>query len=264
MSTRAPVMFIGHGSPMFAIEPGKPGELLREFSAHFADIEAVLIISPHWMTRGLEITAADSLETIHDFGGFPRELYQLQYDAPGAGSTAETVQTVLAEGGFTATLNHSRGRDHGAWVPMIHLLPEQKLPVLQLSLDANMDPDELVRLGESLINLREQGIAVIASGGLTHNLYEIQPLNAKPVAYVERFTCWVREQVEIRDVQALSAPHLLSDDFARAHPTAEHYLPLLIAMGASDESDQLSVLAGGIQHGVISMESYGWVCSSGL
>ncbi|WP_370280611.1 dioxygenase [Pontibacterium sp.] len=259
MSTRAPVMFIGHGSPMFAVEPGKPGELMREFSAHFVDVEAVLIISPHWMTRGLEITAADSLEIIHDFGGFPRELYQLQYDAPGSGSVAETVQSVLVECGFDASLNHSRGRDHGAWVPMIHLLPDEKLPVLQLSLDANMDPDELVRLGETLKGLREQGIAVIASGSLTHNLYEIQHLEAKPADYVGRFTRWVREQVEAREVQALSAPHLLSDDFARAHPSAEHYLPLLIAMGATDESDRLSVLDGGVQHGVISMESYGWV-----
>lgn len=258
MSTRAPVMFIGHGSPMFAIEPGKPGKLLYEFSGHFADATAVLIISPHWMTRGLEITAADSLETIHDFGGFPRELYQLQYGASGSGAVAQTVQTVLAEGGFESVLNHSRGRDHGAWVPMIHLLPDEKRLVLQLSLDANLDTDELVRLGETLKGLREQGIAVIASGSLTHNLYEIQPLEAEPAEYVERFTCWVREQVEARDVQALSAPHLLSDDFARAHPTAEHYLPLLIAMGASDESDRLSVLDGGIQHGVISMESYGW------
>lgn len=259
MSTRAPVMFIGHGSPMFAIEPGKPGELLREFSAHLKDVKAVLIISPHWMTRGMEITAAESLETIHDFGGFPRELYQLQYAAPGSDSVAQAVQAVLAEGGFTATLNHSRGRDHGAWVPMMHLLPDEKLPVLQLSLDANMDPDELVRLGETLNGLREQGIAVIASGSLTHNLYEIQRLDAKPAGYVERFTRWVREQVEVRDVQALSAPHLLSDDFARAHPTAEHYLPLLIAMGATDGADRLSVLDGRVQHGVISMESYGWV-----
>lgn len=259
MSTRAPVMFIGHGSPMFTIEPGKPGELLRKFSAHFTDVEAVLIISPHWMTRGLEITAAEALETIHDFGGFPRELYELQYGAPGAGSVAQTIQAVLVESGFKAALNHSRGRDHGAWVPMIHLLPDEKLPVLQLSLDANLDTAELFRLGETLKALREKGIAVIASGSLTHNLYEIQHLGAKPADYVERFTRWVREQVEAREVQALSAPHLLNDDFKRAHPTAEHYLPLLIAMGASDESDRLSVLDGGVQHGVISMESYGWV-----
>lgn len=259
MSTRAPVMFIGHGSPMFAIEPGRPGELMREFSAHFVDVEAVLIISPHWMTRGLEITASDSLETIHDFGGFPRELYKLHYNAPGSSSVAQTVQAVLADGGFESVLNHTRGRDHGSWVPMMHLLPEEKIPVLQLSLDGNLDTDELVRLGETLSVLREKGIAVIASGSLTHNLYEIQHMGAKPAEYAERFTQWVREQVEAREAQALSAPHLLSDDFARAHPTAEHYLPLLIAMGASDESDQLLVLEGGVQHGVISMESYGWV-----
>jgi len=259
MSARAPVMFIGHGSPMFAIEPGKPGELLREFGEHFANVTAVLVISPHWMTRRLEITAADSLETIHDFGGFPHELYKLQFNAPGSYLVAQAVQAVLAGGGFDAVLNHSRGRDHGAWVPMIHLLPDENLPVLQLSLGANLDAQALVSLGKALKQLREQGIAIIASGSLTHNLYEIQPLNAKPAEYVLRFTNWVREHVKVRDVQALSSPHRHSDDFARSHPTTEHYLPLLIAMGASDELDLLSGLDGGIQHGVISMESYGWV-----
>lgn len=259
MSARAPVMFIGHGSPMFAIEPGKPGKLLREFGENFTNVTAVLVISPHWMTRGLEITAANSLETIHDFGGFPHELYQLQYTAPGSATVAQTVQAALTGGEFDAVLNHSRGRDHGAWVPMIHLLPAENLPVLQLSLDANLNAQALVSMGNVLKQLREQGIAIIASGSLTHNLYEIQPLNAKPAEYVQRFTHWVREHVKVRDVQALSSPHLHSDDFTRAHPTAEHYLPLLIAMGASDELDSLSVLDGEIQHGVISMESYGWV-----
>ena len=259
MSTRAPVMFIGHGSPIFATESGKLGEQLREFSSNFADVEAVLIVSPHWLTRGIEITAKDSLETIHDFSGFPRELYKLQYGAPGSGILAQIIQTELATAGFNANLNHSRGRDHGAWVPMMHLLPDEKLPVLQLSLDVNLNAEELIRLGETLRALREQGIAVIASGSLTHNLYEIQHLDAKPAEYVERFTRWVREQIKTRELQALSTPHLLTDEFSRAHPTTEHYLPLLIALGASDASDQLSVLDGGIQHGVISMESYGWV-----
>lgn len=259
MSKRAPVMFIGHGSPMFAVEPGRPGELLGDVSAHFSNVAAVLIISPHWITQGMEITAADSLQTIHDFGGFPRELYEVQYNAPGSESVAEAVRTALLAGGYSPKHNHKRGRDHGAWVPMIHLLPDGNVPVLQLSLDANLDTDELVRLGETLKALRAQGVAVIASGSLTHNLYEIQALEAKPAEYVERFTHWVRAQVQARDIQALSAPQLLSDDFTRAHPTAEHYLPLLIAMGASDESDDLSVLDGGIQYGVISMESYAWV-----
>lgn len=256
---RAPVMFIGHGSPMFALQPGRPGALLQVFGAHFHPVEAVLIISPHWMTRGLEITAADALETIHDFGGFPDELYRQQYDAPGSEAIAQSVQGVLAGAGFGARLNYSRGRDHGAWVPMIHLLPGQQLPVLQLSLDTRSDGAELLRLGESLKSLRESGIAVIASGSLTHNLYEVAPQDARPAAYAERFALWVREQVKARHSDALITAHKHTEDFARAHPTAEHYLPLLIAMGASDEADRLQVLDGGIQHGVISMESYGWV-----
>lgn len=259
MNTRAPVMFIGHGSPMFATDSGKPVQLLREFSRNFSNVKAVLIISPHWITQGMEITAGDTLDTIHDFGGFPRDLYTLQYNAPGSEKFALMIQSQLDEGGIKAGLNYSRGRDHGAWVPMMHLLPDEERPVLQLSLDVNLKSDQLIELGETLKTLREQGIAVIASGSLTHNLREVQSLNAKPAEYAETLTQWVRDQVKTRDLEVLSVPHLHNNDFVRAHPTTEHYLPLLIAMGASDESDQLTVLDSGIQHAVISMESYGWV-----
>ena len=258
MTQRAPAMFISHGSPMFAVEPGQAGALLTGFGEQFSDVTAVLVISPHWMTRGLELMSTAQPDTLHDFGGFPRELYQLQFDAPGSSEIAAQVKAVLEGQHISVALNSQRGRDHGAWVPMLHLRPDTQVPVLQLSLDMTMDTDALIKLGKALLPLREQGIAVIASGGLTHNLYEICAPGSPPAEYVQRFQGWVREQVTNRNLAALALPQRYSDDFQRAHPTAEHYLPLLIAMGASDANDQLSVLEGGILHGVLSMESYGW------
>lgn len=259
MTQRAPAMYIGHGSPMFALQPGKAGALLNEFSRYFTDVKAVLMISPHWMTNGLALTAADELDTIHDFYGFPDSLYRVTYKAPGDQKTADLVSQHLKSAGYEVSLDSNRGRDHGAWVPMLHLLPEANIPVIQLSLDRTLNAHGLIKLGETLKNLRDEGIAVIASGSLTHNLYEIQPEQAPPVSYADRFEKWVRNSVEKRDAERLSNPEQFCDDFKRAHPTAEHYVPLLVALGASDEADQLQVLEGGILHGVISMESYGWV-----
>lgn len=256
---RAPAMYIGHGSPMFALQPGKAGALLNDFGRYFHDVKAVLIISPHWMTKGLALTTSDSLETIHDFYGFPDPLYRVSYNAPGDHTVAVEVQQQLEKTGYQINMDSNRGRDHGAWVPMLHLLPEENLPVIQLSLDRTMDSAGLIKLGEALNPLRDRGIAIIASGSLTHNLYEIQPEQAPPVAYADRFEKWVRECVKNCDIEQLINPHLYSKDFKRSHPTDEHYVTLLIAMGASGPDEQLQVLEGGILHGVISMESYGWV-----
>lgn len=259
MTQRAPAMYIGHGSPMFALKPGKSGTLLNHFSKYFSEVKAVLIISPHWMTQGLALTSGNNLETIHDFYGFPDPLYKVSYNAPGDQTIASEIKQQLEVTGYQINMDSNRGRDHGAWVPMIHLLPEENLPVIQLSLDQSLNSEGLIKLGEALKPLRERGIAIIASGSLTHNLYEIQPEQAPPVAYAERFEKWVRGSVKNRDTEQLSNPQLYNEDFKRAHPTEEHYLPLLVAIGASDADEELQVLEGGILHGVISMESYGWV-----
>jgi 4,5-DOPA dioxygenase extradiol len=244
---------------MFALQPGKAGALLNDFSQHFSETRAVLIISPHWMTKGLAVTSGNHLETIHDFSGFPDPLYKVSYNAPGEQSVAAEVQQQLETAGYQINMDANRGRDHGAWVPMIHLLPEENLPVIQLSLDRTLNVEGLLKLGQSLKPLRDQGIAIIASGSLTHNLYEIQPEQAPPFAYADRFEKWVRACVQNRDTQQLIKPHQYNQDFKRSHPTDEHYVTLLIALGASEASEQLHVLEGGILHGVISMESYGWV-----
>lgn len=237
---------------------GPAGEHLQRLATEFADVRALLVISPHWISKGLQLSAAVELETIHDFGGFPGQLYQLSYPAKGDPQLADEIAKRLEQHGFLAGLNGQRGLDHGAWVPLMYLMPEAEIPVIQLSLDMDLDSRRLVELGRVLAGLRQDGIGIIATGGITHNLHDMGPELSPSVAYAERFQLWVRERVEQRDIGSLCQPHIESADFRQAHPSAEHYLPLLIAMGAITDSDHLKLLQSPILHRAISMESYFW------
>lgn len=254
--TRAPSLFVSHGSPMFALEPGRLGPNLTRLGAAL-DLSAIVIVSPHWTTRGVRVTAAASPETIHDFGGFPPALYTLQYPARGEPALAADIARRLVDAGFEATIDAGRGLDHGAWVPLRYLRPAADVPVLQVSLPQGIDAAGALRLGEALAPLRDAGVLVVGSGSLTHNLYEFRQHIADP-EYAQQFADWVADAVARRDVDALvhyreRAPHA-----ARAHPTEEHYLPLLVALGASDARDERVRVEGGMTYGVLSMDSFGF------
>ena len=256
--TRAPVFFISHGAPTFALEPGLLGPQLQQLGAQLADVKAVLVVSPHWQTRDMRVGSSPKPETVHDFGGFPAELYTLQYPAPGEPGLANAAAHLLADAGFATGLDERRGLDHGAWVPLYHLLPAAKVPVFQVSMPVSLTTAQAVDMGSALASLRAQGVAIVASGSMTHNLYEIRQPDAKPEAYAQEFAAWVRAAVQAHAVQPLinyraEAPHA-----ARAHPTQEHFLPLLVALGAQQDGDTVQVLDGGITLGVLSMESYVW------
>ncbi|BBB27588.1 DODA-type extradiol aromatic ring-opening family dioxygenase [Amphritea japonica] len=258
MEDKAPVMFISHGSPMWAIDPGEAGKQLSRFQSLFLDCKAILVISPHWQTKGLQLTAVDNPETIHDFGGFPEALYQLRYPAIGHPELAATIQLHLQQNQFKVELDRCRGLDHGAWVPLMHLAPAAHIPVLQLSLDSRLNPVNLLLLGRVLGELRSMGVAIIATGGVTHNLFDIAFNHDPPVAYAQRFQDWVREKVASRDTTALSQPDVETKDYQQAHPSSEHYLPLLMAVGASNWQDSFRVLESPILYRSLSMESYLW------
>lgn len=254
---RAPSLFVSHGSPMFALEPGQLGPNLSRIGAHLRDVRAIVVVSPHWSTRGVRVTAASTLDTIHDFGGFPAPLYALQYPAHGEPALAGRIVEQLNAAGFDAAPDASRGLDHGAWVPLRYLRPEADVPVLQVSLPHGLDTAGALRLGEALKPLRDEGVLVVGSGSLTHNLYEFRRHIADP-DYAQRFADWVADAVARGDVEALvryrdRAPHA-----ARAHPTEEHYLPLLVALGASDAGDDRERIEGGMTYGVLSMDSFGF------
>lgn len=255
---RAPVFFISHGAPTFALEPGQLGANLNALGQQLAGIKAVLVVSPHWQTRELQVLTTPRPDTVHDFGGFPQALYQLQYPAPGQPELALEALRLLTQAGWPATVDASRGLDHGAWVPLWHLLPQATVPVFQVSMPYQLDTAGALALGRALAPLRERGVLIVGSGSLTHNLHDLQPPAAPAAAYAVEFAHWIGHAVARADVDALLDYRLRAPHAERAHPTQEHFLPLLVAMGASHESEKVRVIAGDITHGVLSMESYAW------
>ena len=255
---RAPVLFISHGAPTFALEPGVLGARLREIGASLGALRGVAIVSPHWQTRNLRVSTNVQPETIHDFGGFDPRLYTLTYPAPGDPDSARTTLRLLADAGIPALGDDKWGLDHGAWVPMMHMLPDARVPVFQISVPYDLSTQDAITLGRALAPLRDQGIAILGSGSMTHNLSEFRGATNTDAPYVSEFTDWIRAAVLRRDLPALvdyrrQAPHAV-----RAHPTEEHFLPLHIAIGASDDGEAATVLEGQTTYGIINMESYGW------
>jgi 4,5-DOPA dioxygenase extradiol len=255
--SRMPSLFVSHGSPTFATDPGRAGPLLQRLGRELSRPRAVLVLSPHWITRDPRVTTSPAPETVHDFGGFPEELYRIQYPAPGSPDLAARAIELLRAAGWAAAADANRGLDHGAWVPVRHLFPAADIPVIQVSMPATLDPAAAVRLGRALAPLSDEGVLIIGSGSITHNLYEFrQDLGADAAAYAVQFTEWARRAVEAHDGQALvdylaRAPHA-----QRAHPTPDHYLPLPFAWGAAQPDAPVQVLDGGMTHGVLAMDAY--------
>jgi 4,5-DOPA dioxygenase extradiol len=256
--TRMPVLFVSHGAPTFATEPGRAGALLTALGKQLPTPRAVVVMSPHWMTPGVEVTTSPAPQTIHDFGGFPAELYRIQYPAPGSPEVAQRVIELLGEAGIPARADAQRGLDHGAWVPVRHLFPDADVPVVQVSMPRRLDAAGAVAYGKALAALADEGVLVIGSGSLTHNLYEFGQYEdgGDDAPYAAEFVQWARDALAARDEGALvhyleRAPHA-----QRAHPTPDHYLPLPFVFGASRPDEKVAVLDGGMRYGMLSMESY--------
>ncbi len=251
-----PSLFISHGSPTFALDPGVLGPQLTALGKALPTPRAVLVLSPHWMSRALTVTSGRQPGTIHDFGGFAPALYQTDYPAPGAPGVAAEVIAVLAQSGLVASDDDTRGRDHGAWVPMMHLYPTAQVPVIQLAQPHTPSPLALLELGRSVAPLRARDILIVGSGSLTHNLYDIGA-GAEASAYARTFADWVGARLAAGDLEALLNYRVASPDARRAHPTDEHFLPLFFAIGAADKDwTHVQRVDGGITHDVLSMDSF--------
>jgi 4,5-DOPA dioxygenase extradiol len=255
---RTPSLFVSHGSPTFAIDPGQAGPLLAQLGRDLPKPRAVLVLSPHWITRGLRVGTSSKPETIHDFGGFAEELYRIQYPAPGAPDVAMRALELLNADGWQAQPDNERGLDHGAWVPVRHLYPDADVPVFQVSMPHTLTGESAVKLGRALAPLANEGVLIIGSGSITHNLREVQwaATPGEGENYATEFVNWARKSVKAHDGNALanylqSAPHAL-----RAHPTPDHYLPLPFAFGAADEKADVRVIDGGMTFGVLAMDAY--------
>ena len=255
--TLMPTIFISHGSPMFALEPGIAGAKLNALGVSLPRPKAIAVISPHWMTRGAAVCTNLKPETIHDFGGFDPRLYLMQYPALSLMKYAQIAIDLIASAGWNPVATDRWGLDHGAWVPLRYLYPKADVPVFQISLPVGLSEMQAFEYGQALRGLREQGVLIVGSGSLTHNLGEFrgQPHDAPVQPYVRAFVDWVREAVSAGDVASLQRTRELAPHAVRSHPTDEHYLPLLVAMGAA-HGQAGRLVDGGVTHGILSMDSF--------
>lgn len=236
-TSRMPVLFVGHGSPMNAIEDNPWSRGFRKLPELLPRPRAILSVSAHWYADGIFTTGNARPETIHDFGGFPRELFEMQYPAPGEPVVANRAVTLLASAG--AEVRTDWGLDHGTWTVLHHMYPRADIPVVQLSIDERLAPAGHLALGQALAPLRGEGILILASGTLTHNLrYEMtQGAGARtPPPWAARFDADAARAAQQHDADFL-ARAVEAPDGRMSHPTLDHYLPLLYAVGAADKAD---------------------------
>lgn len=252
-----PSIFISHGSPMHAIQAGNAGLAWARLGQTLPRPKAILMMSAHWETNVPMLTGSSQPDTIHDFGGFPEELYRIRYPAPGSNELAQQSRQLLTQAGITAAIDGCRGLDHGAWAPLLHMYPQADIPVVQISVQPALGPRHHYEIGRALAPLGDQEILLIGSGHMTHNLRDwmLGRPGATPVAYAREFQAWIRQHIAEQDTDALldyrtQAPHAV-----RAHPTDEHFLPLFFALGAAGHQATATWINDDIEHGVLAMDS---------
>jgi 4,5-DOPA dioxygenase extradiol len=256
--SQLPAIFISHGAPDLPLRPSATRDFLIQLGRQLDRPQAILVISAHWNTTQPLVSAVAQPETIHDFGGFPAELYRLQYPAPGAPQLADRIDRLLKEFGFDSEVVTSRGLDHGAWNPLMLMYPDADIPVTQLSIQPHRDPDYHVRLGQAIESLRSEGVLILASGTATHNLWELGGYRDEdpPPAWVADFADWLAQKVIAGDRSALIDYQRQAPYAKRNHPTPEHLLPLFVAIGAGGEGAKVNQLHSSYTYGILNMSAF--------
>jgi 4,5-DOPA dioxygenase extradiol len=251
MSALMPVLFLGHGNPMNALQGNAWSGAWAHLGQQLPRPRAILAVSAHWYQPGTAVTAMSAPRTIHDFGGFPPELFAVEYPAPGSPELAASVQQLLAP--LAVRADHAWGLDHGTWSVLCHMYPKADIPVVQLSIDADQAAPFHHELGRRLRSLRAQGVLILGSGNIVHNLRAYawgEPRAAYDWAL--RFEAWARGRLAAQDHEAL-AGYLQQPDARLSVPTPEHYLPLLYVLGAGSPGAPVSFPVEGMEGGSISM-----------
>ncbi len=250
-----PSLFISHGSPMLALSPGASGPALARLAAQLPRPKAVLVQSAHWESDELLVSGASQPDTWHDFHGFPPELDQLQYPAAGDPALAGEIIERLQSSGMVARLDSQRPRDHGAWVPLSLMYPAADIPVVQISLPTRRGAAFQLAVGQALAGLRDEGVLLIGSGSITHNLGQLNwqagPETVLP--WAQEFRDWVVAKLAAADASALLDYRAKAPFAVRSHPTEEHLLPLFFAMGAGGV---VTVEHSGFTLGALGMDIY--------
>ncbi|MFO1371516.1 MAG: class III extradiol ring-cleavage dioxygenase [Candidatus Competibacteraceae bacterium] len=254
-----PSVFVSHGAPTLVIEDNSTHRFLQALGPQLGQPTAILVVSAHWETETPTLTTATPLETLYDFWGFDPVLYTMRYTPPGAGAVGEQARTLLANAGFTPQIDPVRRLDHGAWVPLMLLYPQADIPVVQLSVQSRLDAGHHLRLGQVLRPLREEGVLILASGNITHNLREAfrhAPDAPERLSWVTAFSEWVAQALAGQRLDDLvdyerQAPHARLN-----HPTPEHFLPLLVALGAGTPGSTPRRVHSSYTYAALAMDAY--------
>jgi 4,5-DOPA dioxygenase extradiol len=245
---------------MHALDPGAVGAFWSALGRDWPRPKALVIASAHWETARPMLTGSATPETVHDFHGFPAPLYRIRYPAPGAPALASRAKSLLDAAGIGAAIDEGRGLDHGAWSPLLHLYPQADIPVVQLSLQTALGGRHHLAVGRALAPLADDGVLIVGSGHMTHNLRDWMANARAAVApvepYVTRFQTWVAERIAARDFDALVDYRARTADGVRAHPTDEHFQPLFVAMGAAGANAAAERLYDAVEGGVLAMDAW--------
>lgn len=257
MTGLMPTLYLSHGSPMLPFEPIAARDFMRGLATRLPRPKAILCASAHWETETPAVGAAERPATIHDFYGFPEELYRLSYPVPGAPSVAQRVVDLLGSAGIGCALDPAQGLDHGAWNPLLLAYPQAQIPVLQLSIQHHLGTAHHVALGEALAPLRAEGVLIVGSGAATHNLRHLQAPGTPPADWARDFEAWLCAAIDADDRAGLIDYRRQAPGAALAHPRDEHLIPLYVALGAG-KGEVGQAIHRSFAHGSLSMSSFGW------
>lgn len=253
-----PSLFVSHGPPSLLLTDCAARRFLAGYGKDLGRPRAILAVSAHWETAAPAVATGDRPETIHDFFGFPAPLYALSYPAPGAPALANAAAERLESAGFTVARDPTRGLDHGVWAPLMLLYPEADLPVAQLAIQTKLGPAHHMALGEALRPLRAEGVLVLGSGNLTHNLAEFrgQAVDAPVPEWVQAFADWAAARLAADDRAALLDYRVRAPHGARNHPSEDHLLPLFVTLGVATPGAGGTRVHASTLHGVLAMDAY--------
>lgn len=249
-----PALFLSHGAPTLPFDDCPARDFLRALGAKLTRPRAILAVSAHWDSPTPQLNAPLKLSTIHDFYGFPRELYGLRYEPPSAPGLAGQTSDILRKAGFSAGIDESRGLDHGAWVPLMLMFPGADIPVTQLAIQSNENAAWHIALGRTLAALRADNVLILASGGFVHNLRELSAPGTPEPDWVRSYASWMKTHLEMHDDVSLADYRRIAPSAARAHPSEDHILPLFVAYGAGGEKAEQ--LHESVTYGTLRMDAY--------
>lgn len=259
MNERLPALFLSHGSPMIAVENEVWGRALSEFARAIPKPRGILVVSGHWEAPApVRASASPAPETIHDFSGFPPELYRIRYDAPGDPELALRVAERLSRAGIATETDPRRGLDHGAWVPLRFLYPAADVPVVALSQPVPRDPGDMLRIGQALSPLRDGGILLVGTGGIVHNLSRIDLADdpGRVAPWARAFDSWIASRLEEMDVDGIADYRRRAPHAEMAVPTPDHFDPIFVVLGSARPGEGARTIAEGFRYGTLSMRSF--------